>query len=805
MAQLRQVPALRGLIASQFTTLAYLVTPRRPRRPPLHPQSGGAPPAAEALVGSLQGVLAFVIAGSAQLVAVPSPGPVEGSLFQHGQRDERGGLCGGDRHATERRERRPRAFCAASRSADVRRRRGLGAGEPLAGLQLRCAPSRRWSCSRCPSRTCATSSRSSSSASHASRERRPRGSRASSSEPGARAPTAHVRARAPARPSGISNRRPSRSGRRPSSTWTRVASTPRSPPGGSTRQDSAAHLPGRPHHAGRNGHHHDRRAATVQGAAARAARAAGGSGGGSGGGAGGGGAAGGGVGWGGAGWGAAACVAAAPASVVAEAEVAPVRVEEASAAHLAAPASAPVRPAAAAPAAARVQAAEVPTTGRPISRRCRRRAPPAAVGTRSRPTSARAGGRARRHGGPAGGPGASARRARRAAAPSTAQPALRGPAGRRAAGPSSRPSSAPAKHAAERAAAAAAAAEEEGRMLALKEQAAAAPALDGHDPYDPRRERLYGGAPPGSTCRRRARARASPPRQPRTPPRRLRRGTPRDGPRRGRLGCGGSCCGGHEGPSRREADHRAAACPAAGTRGSDRHVQRVQSARRGRLAPRAPGEDDGLREVPWAERGGPLGGLSAHPPPGHAPTAAAGGAPACMPVLACHDGLADEVIQLSADGLAAYARTEAEAAGAVGAGAAAQDSSGHWYSPHAACGRAPAAGALRPAGRLVRGRLVRRGRARGRTRGREPSAAPAAAPRQRAQRGRRARRKPKPSVWGPAGTIDSGRIAAAIYGASLRRAQRAVGLPQTGGSPYVFNSATPQDPVIKIGLSWTDV
>ena len=69
MAQLRQVPALRGLIASQFTTLAYLVKHHAaPAGRLLHLQSGGAPPAAEALVGSpLQGVLAFVIAGSAQL------------------------------------------------------------------------------------------------------------------------------------------------------------------------------------------------------------------------------------------------------------------------------------------------------------------------------------------------------------------------------------------------------------------------------------------------------------------------------------------------------------------------------------------------------------------------------------------------------------------------------------------------------------------------------------------------------------------------------------------------------------------
>ena len=136
MAQLRQVPALRGLIASQFTTLAYLVKHHAaPAGRLLHLQSGGAPPAAEALVGApLQGVLAFVIAGSAQLVAVPSPGPVEGSLFQRGQRDERGD----DRHAAERRERRPRAlvlcgFAPGQMFGDVA---ALAPWEPPAGLQL---------------------------------------------------------------------------------------------------------------------------------------------------------------------------------------------------------------------------------------------------------------------------------------------------------------------------------------------------------------------------------------------------------------------------------------------------------------------------------------------------------------------------------------------------------------------------------------------------------------------------------------------------------------------------------------------
>ena len=53
MAQLRQVPALRGLIASQFTTLAYLVKHHAaPAGRLLHLQSAGAPPAAEALVGA---------------------------------------------------------------------------------------------------------------------------------------------------------------------------------------------------------------------------------------------------------------------------------------------------------------------------------------------------------------------------------------------------------------------------------------------------------------------------------------------------------------------------------------------------------------------------------------------------------------------------------------------------------------------------------------------------------------------------------------------------------------------------------
>lgn len=324
-------------------------------------------------------------------------------------------------------------------------------------------------------------------------------------------------------------------------------------------------------------------------------------------------------------------------------------------------------------------------------------------------------------------------------------------------------------------------------MLALMEQAAAAPAaLDGHDPgHDPRRERLYGGNPPGSyvpapTSRARVAAAPSPHRA--APP------SPR-----------------HAGAAGRDEGATAAAAPAAAAmrgprgerpttapprvpsgwhaRGSDRHVQRVQSARRGRPMPRAPGEEDGLREVPpWAECGGPLGGPSAHPPPGHAPTAAAGGAPACMPALACHDSLADEVIQLSADGLAAYARTEAEAAGAVSAGAAAQDSGGYWYSPHTAWAaeRRPQVLSARLAGSYAADLYAEGAHAAARA---AASAAPRRPPPHASGRsaGAGPRRKPKPSVWGPAGTIDSGRIAAAIYGASLRRAHESSWAPPASG------------------------
>lgn len=202
--------------------------------------------------------------------------------------------------------------------------------------------------------------------------------------------------------------------------------------------------------------------------------------------------------------------------------------------------------------------------------------------------------------------------------------------------------------------------------------------------------------------------------------------------------------------------------------------------------PRAPGKEDGLREVPpWAERGGPLGGPpSAHPPPGHAPTAAAGGAPAFMPALVCHDGLADEVIQLSADGLAAYARTEAEAAGAVGAGAAAQDSDGYWYSPHAAWAaeRRPQVLSARLAGSYAADLYAEGALAAARaTASRAPRRPPPHASGRSAGAG--PRRKPKPSVWGPAGTIDSGRIAAAIYGASLRRAHESSWAPANARQP----------------------
>ena len=327
-------------------------------------------------------------------------------------------------------------------------------------------------------------------------------------------------------------------------------------------------------------------------------------------------------------------------------------------------------------------------------------------------------------------------------------------------------------------------------MLDLMEQAGAAyAAIDGRDP---RRERLYGGNPPGNfvptaTSRTRVAAAPSPHRiAPPSPSPRQAAVSGRDEGATAAAAAQGARVPSGLSPQATSPSERPTTAPPRvpsewHARGSDRHVQRVQSARRGRLMPSAADEEDGLREVPpWAERGGPLGGRSSHPPPGHIPTAAAGGAPAYMPTLDIHDGLATyvrtdgrlgEVLHLSADGLGTYARTEAEAAGAAVAGIVAQDSGGYWHTPHAAWAadrRPPVMSAgmaasyaddlyaddSYAAARTAASRMPRRPppHASGRSAGAGP------------------RRKPKPSLWGAAGTIDSGSIAAAIYHASLGRA-----------------------------------
>lgn len=317
-------------------------------------------------------------------------------------------------------------------------------------------------------------------------------------------------------------------------------------------------------------------------------------------------------------------------------------------------------------------------------------------------------------------------------------------------------------------------------MLALMEQAAAASAaIDGRDP---RRERLYGGNPPGSfvaaaTSRTRVAAAPSPHRI--APP------SPRQAAASGRDE-GAPAAAASRGPRGARPTTAPPRVPSEWhARGSDRHVQRVQSARRGRLLPRAADEEDGLREVPpWAERGGPLGGLSSHPPPGQLRTAAAGGAPAYMPTLDCHDGLVDEVLHLSADGLATYARTEAEAAGAAVAGVAAQDSGGYWHTPHAAwaADRRPQVMSAGMAGSFAADLYADDSHAAARAAAsRMPRRPPPHASGRSAGAG--PRRKPKPSVWGPAGTIDSGRIAVAIYHASLQRAHESSWAPPNMQQP----------------------
>jgi chemotaxis protein histidine kinase CheA len=865
VAQLRQVPVLRGLIASQFTTLAYLVKHHAvPAGRLLHLQSGGTPPAAEALVGSpLQGVLAFLLSGSAQLAAVPSPDPVPGSVFQRGQRDERGD----DRHAAERRERRPRAlvlsgFAPGQMFGDIA---AFAPWEPPAGLQLQLRAASEVELLALPledlreffpqvvkrftrlAREKASwqqgqLERARGARPHSVQARARRGLRERPPEPSAppaperRPPIVDVDTGGlnPAVAAGwvdpAKRRRPTSPGDHITPAASVTTSLAELQSYKALQQEQRARVVEAAEAAEAVLEEEVRQeeewaaardaeeAAVVEEAATHAAalaaialaatnNSA---------------------------TSAAAAAAALAASVVAEAEaeVAPMRVEVRPRPPASPrPASAPARPAAAPPAAALVQAAEAPAswsthlstlpsprTSRPQSAR--------AVSADERREQA-----AERVATVGHLVGQAPLLAARAAPPrpSTAQPALSGPASRRASGPSSRPSSAPAQRAAERAVAAAAeravaaAAEravaaaaaaaamaaaaneekEEARMLDLMEQAGAAyAAIDGRDP---RRERLYGGNPPGSftsaaTSRTRVAAAPSPhriaPPSPRIAPPspRIAPPSPRIAPPSPRqaaasgLDEGATAAAATRGARGKRPTTAPPRVPSEWhARGSDRHVQRVQSARRGRLMPRAPDEDDGLREVPpWAERGGPLGGLSSHPgpPPGHIPTAAAGGAPAYMPTLECHDGLVDEVLHLSADGLATHARTEAEAARAAVTGVAAQDSGGYWYTPHAAwaADRRPQVMSAGMADSYAADLYADDSHAAARTAAsRTPRRPPPHASGRSAGAG--PRRKPKPSVWGPAGTIDSGSIAAAIYHASLQRAHESSWAPPNTQQP----------------------
>ena len=511
------------------------------------------------------------------------------------------------------------------------------------------------------------------------------------SEPGARAQQRTCARAGP--PSGISNRRPSRSGRRPSRRghgWPQPRDRRRV---GRPGKDSAAHLPGRPHHAAATATTTtaelqlfalQREQRARPGAAAEAAEAA--------------------LrrleeAWGGAARDGEAAAAWRPpaASVVAEAEVAPVRVEGGPGRP---PRRAPLRAGAPPPPPRprrRVQAAGAHHLVDPLDAAVAAHLP-AGRHARSRPTS----GASRR---PSASPRWASWWARRPAPPRARRsaPAPRNPrcaAGRRRAGPSSRPSSAP-RSMRRRAAAAAAAAEEEGRMLALMQ--AAAPALDGHDPcHDPRRERLCGGAlgelRAGAEL---AHVAAAPTR---TLPRRLRRGAGATGRDEGVSAAAVPAAAATRALAR-EADHRAAAraqrlarAAATGTCSACRaHAEAGWC--------RAPGEDDGLRGChrgPSAE--GRPGAWRAPPPATPRQRRRRRASLHARAGLPRRPGRRGD--QLSA-GLAAYARTEAEA-GAVGAGAALRTRA----ATGTACrsgGRAPAAGALRPAGRLYAADLYAEG------------------------------------------------------------------------------------------------